>query len=356
MNILFMARLYNPHIGGVEKHVEKISLELIKKGHKVTVLTEKFDKKLSNYETIDKINIARIDAGGDNWFKKFRIWVNVLNNIKLIRDANIIHVHDVFFWYLPFRFIFPRKKIYITFHGYEGNSIPGVKAKLMHKIAEKLSNGNICVGDFLKKWYGTKPDYVIYGGVDIPSKLKIKNTYFVEDFVKREKFKILFIGRLEEETGFMEYLRALKLLKKRSRQFEITILGDGFLMRKAKEFCIKHEINAVFKGSVKNVDSYVVKSDLIFTSRYLGILEALSFKKFVFANFNNAIKKDYLEMTPFAKYISISKDHKDLLNQIEYYLKNNQNRNEMVDRGFNWAKNQTWDNLVLKYMKLWRKE
>jgi hypothetical protein len=46
------------------------------------------------------------------------------NNRDLIKEADIIHCHDVFFWYLPFRFLFPQKKVYIPFHGYEGNNPP----------------------------------------------------------------------------------------------------------------------------------------------------------------------------------------------------------------------------------------
>ena len=32
--IVYLARLYKPHVGGVEKHVENLSQELVKKGHK----------------------------------------------------------------------------------------------------------------------------------------------------------------------------------------------------------------------------------------------------------------------------------------------------------------------------------
>src|SRR3989344_9154038 len=217
MTILFLTRLFYPHIGGVEKHVLEISKILVGKEHSVTVLTEKFERGLLDTDEIDGIKIIRIDNGKEDWFKKFRIWWQLWKLRNLIRDAGIVHVHDVFFWYLPFRFLYPSKKVLTTFHGYEGNKIPGFKSKLIHKIAEKLSKGNICVGDFLKKWYGTKPDYVTYGAVEIPNhKSQITNKYKIQntrlDSAKRAKFKILFIGRLEEETGIMEYLKALKIL------------------------------------------------------------------------------------------------------------------------------------------------
>ena len=350
MKILFFSRLFYPHIGGVEKHVKEISKILIEKGHDVTILTEKFDKSLQDSEIINSIKIIRIDNGKDDWFKKFRVWINVWNNRKLIIDADIIHAHDVFFWFLPFRLLFLTKKIFVTFHGYEGNNIPNLKSKLMHKMAEKLSNGNICVGDFLKKWYGTKPDYVTYGGVDT-----IQNSLLRQGFGGQAKYKVLFIGRLEEETGIMEYLKALKELQKKKYKFEIVILGDGSLRKNAEKFVLENKIKAVFKGFVKEVNNYISNCDFVFASRYLGILESLAFKKFVFAHYNNSIKKDYLEMAPFANFISIAADYKQLSLSIEHFFKNERERKNMIDNGYRWVKDKTWENLVNIYMNLWGK-
>jgi len=353
MNILFFSRLFYPHIGGVEKHVMEISKILIGNGNKVTVITEKIPGT-QDKELIEGINIKRISVGKDNWFKKFRIWREIWRYRDLIINADVIHAHDIFFWYLPLRFIFPFRKVYATFHGYEGNQIPGFKAKFMHKIAEKLSNGNICVGDFLKKWYGTKPDYVTYGAVN-----KIQNSSrFNRDKIQNynSKVKILFVGRLEEETGAMEYLKALKILKKKKYQYEIIILGDGSSRRKAENYAKSYSLNAKFIGFVGNVGKYFRNCDFVFVSRYLGILEAMSFKKFVFAVYNNEIKKDYLEMAPFSKFISTSKNSEDLSGQIEYYLKNDKKRNELNVRGFNWVKNETWEKMTSLYIGLWNKE
>ncbi len=358
--VLFITRLFYPHIGGVEKHVLEVSKLLVKKGHLVTVLTEQYDNLFKKEDKIDGIRIIRINNGKENWFKKFRVWKQIWNHRDLIRSADIVHCHDVFFWYLPFRLLYPSKKVFVTFHGYEGNKIPGRKSRLMHKIAEKLSAGNICVGDFLKKWYGTKPDYVTYGGVEISNlksqisnKSQIQNTRL--DSAKRAKYKILFLGRLEEETGIMEYLMALLMLKNIGTKFELTILGDGKLRRKAEDFSRVNKINAGFKGFVGKVENYLFEADFIFTSRYLGILEALSYKKFVFAHYNNLIKKDYLEMAPFAKFISVSAGHKQLSLSIEYFLKNEEEREKMINNGYSWVKNKTWDSLVNTYLSLWDK-
>ena len=43
-NILFLTRSFYPNIGGVEKHVLELSKELIKRGYRITVITEKTQK------------------------------------------------------------------------------------------------------------------------------------------------------------------------------------------------------------------------------------------------------------------------------------------------------------------------
>jgi len=348
MTILFFSRLFYPRIGGVEKHVLEISKLLVKKGHLVTVLTEKFERGLLDIDEIGGIKILRIDNGKDNWFKKFRAWRNLWKYRQLIKDADVIHAHDVFFWYLPFRFLYPSKKIFTTFHGYEGNKIPGFKSKLMHKIAEKLSKGNICVGDFLKKWYGTRPDYVTYGAVEVSSiKYRVLS-------INKNKLKFLFLGRLEKETGIMDYLSALKILEKKRYKFNLIVLGDGSLRKKAEDFCLENQIDVHFMGFIKDINQYIGNSDFVFVSRYLGILEALVLKKFIFAHYNNKIKEDYLKMSPFSKFISISKNSEELVKQINVFLKDKEKKNQMVGGGFNWVISQTWKEVLKVYSKLWR--
>ncbi|MCL5432979.1 MAG: glycosyltransferase family 4 protein [Patescibacteria group bacterium] len=355
MTILFFSRLFYPHIGGVEKHVLKISEILIKKGHKVIIITEQHDKRLSFKQEYSGIKIYRIPfkfISKESWIKKFNIWFWFWQNRELIKDADIIHCHDVFFWYLPFRFLYPRKPVYTTFHGYEGNDLPSTKAIFMHKIAEKLSRGNICVGDYLKKWYGTKPNYVTYGATDIDKirNLKVNNNRLR---IKNLKFKILFIGRLEEETGISIYLETLKILNEKKLKFNFTVFGDGSLKCKAKEFCKKNKLDVKFKGFIDNAEKYIYSYDYVFTSRYLGIIESLAARKNVFAVYNNKIKNDYLKMTPFAKWIVIEKSPQKLFREIENLITYEIKSIKKVKNAYDWAKNATWKKVADIYLELW---
>jgi glycosyltransferase involved in cell wall biosynthesis len=349
MKIVFLTRKFWPEIGGVEKHCLEVGKRLVKENHQLIVITEKIKKeassntKQSGTESAkatggkDGIKILRIDPGRDNWFKKFRVWKELWSIKSVLRDADIIHCHDVFYWYLPFRLMYPTKKVFITFHGYEGNNTPGIKAKNSHKIAEKLTKGNICIGEFLKKWYGTKPTIISYGATDSTRISKEKS----------DSRNILFLGRLEEETGIMEYLKAIKILGK-DFKYDLRILGDGSLKKKAEVFCKVNELNVKFYGFVDDIVRHLDKSNIVFVSRYLGILEALASKNLIFSVYNNEIKKDYLKMTPFKNFIYINKDAEGIANNLLEKIDQ-----KKIDSGYEWAKKQTWEELTKKYLKLW---
>lgn len=339
MVVLFFSRLFYPHIGGVEKHVLEVGKRLVNQGHRVIVVTENY-QSLPESDSIKGVQIIRINVGSNGKLKKFRIWFRLIKYINLLKSAKIIHCHDIFFWYLPFRIIFPFKKVYTTFHGYEANEIPNSKSIFMHKISERFSSGNICVGDFFNKWFGTNPTLVTYGAVD-------RNLIRKGLACGKPTKDAMFLGRLENETGIMEYLKAIK-----NKKIKLDVFGNGSLEKKAKEYVKRNNLNVTFKGFVFNATDYISDYKYIFTSRYLGILEAMAFKKAIFSEYNNKIKKDYLEMTPFASFISISKDYKKISKEINNYIQGESNID--VKKAYEWVKNQTWEEMVIIYLKLWK--
>jgi glycosyltransferase involved in cell wall biosynthesis len=338
MNILFFSRLFYPHIGGVEKHVLEISRILIKKGHKITIITEQHSPELELEESIEEIKIYRIPNLKDNKNKKILIWKWLWRNRELIENADVIHCHDVFFWYLPFKLLFPFKKVFVTFHGYESYPLKS-KNILIHKISEKLSNGNICIGDFIKKWYGTKPTYVEYGAVDVSS-------LNFENFNKVKNESALFVGRLDEQTGILTYARAIELIRKKIPNFNFVVIGEGNL---------KKEISRKIKimSPLGNASDYFKDYNFAFVSRYLSIFEAMAAKKLVFAVYDNPLKEDYLRMAPFAKHIVIFNSSSELVSKISFYIENVKDKERMVEKAYSWVKKHTWKEMVDTYLRLW---
>lgn len=338
MNILFFTRLFHPHIGGVEKYVYELSKQFIKKGHNVIVVSELHDKKIPMSENWEGIEIYRIPVSNKEWSKKFLIWKWFFQHKNLIEKADVIHCHDVFFWYLPFRFIYLNKPVYTTFQGYEEYPV-SKKAIILRKISELLSWGNICTGDFIKKWYGTKPSYVSYGGVNIDE--------YKQSGIKNKKSAV-FVGRLDAQTSVETYLEGIQIIKRKIPNFEFIVVGDGELRKQTQRY-------AKVVGFQKNLNPYFRKYNFAFVSRYLTILQAMINKRLVFSVYDNPLKRDYLKMSPFAEYVVIVDSPKKLASEVISYMKNSKKEEKIVREAFLWASKQTWESLAYIYLKLWKK-
>lgn len=335
MKIVFLTRLYYPHIGGVERHVAQISKKLQEKGYEITVITEQYDKLLPQREDVDGVSVYRIPVGKNEKKKKFLIWKWMWQHRRLIKKTHIIHAHDVFFWILPLRFLYAYKPFFTTFHGYESYPIRS-GAKRMRRLSANLSRGNICIGKFMEKWYRTEPTYISYGAIDIiPDKI-----------TKYPENSAVFIGRLDDQTGIRTYAEAFHTLKSDFPDFQLSVFGDGPLRKEIGE-------EVKLYGFVENAEREIPHFHFAFVSRYLTILEAFAAKRLVFAVYDNPVKEDYLRMTPFAKNVVISKTSDELVKKVNYYLNHPDDGNKLTESAYEWVKDQTWDVMVNLYEKLW---
>lgn len=336
MNILFFTRLFYPHIGGVEKHVIEIGKRLVKDGHTLTILTENHGYK--DQETIEGIQIIRIPVGKSEKLKKFAIWTWLQQHNYIIREADVIHIHDVFFWYLPFKLLFPKKPVYITFHGYETVFPPTQTAKLNRKIAERMTLGNICVGDYIAPWYETKPSLVTYGGVDI-EKFRLKTKHKIP--------RIVFIGRGTKDNGIHVYLQALEIFKEHRIPFTFEVYGDTPYQK---------EIETLGKvyGFVEDIQAVLAQSNIVFASSYLSIFDAFAQKKPVFSVYTNPLKRDYLEMSPFVKWITMTDNPHHVAQELKKQIENPLYHVDNITHSYEWVQNQTWEKVKELYYSLWR--
>lgn len=332
--ILFATRLYYPHIGGVEKHVNKITRELLLKKKQVTIVTELYDTQLKQKEQFQGHTVYRIPIGKNTFLKKFYIWLWFLKNISLIQKADIIHVHDVAYWLLPFKLIYPRKRFYVTFHGYEDYPVRK-KWIVQRKIIEQVVNGSICIGEFMKKWYKANPSVVLYGGADMPKeKSKLKSG-----------LSVLYFGRLEKQTNAYEYAQAVANLNKKIT-IHSAFVGEGPLAEKINKL-----VNVFPFDS--NIESTIANYRFIFVSRYLSMLESLASKRLIFAYYDTPIKKDYLLQSPFKDFIIPVRSAKQLEERLLYFMKHPKEERRITENGFSWAKQNSWKNVTEQYLSLW---
>ena len=332
MNILFFCRLYYPHIGGVEKHVKRISEELIKLGHSITIITESHDSSLPNYEKIDGISLYRIPVSNiPEANKKFVIWKWLYQNSHLIHDTDIVHIHDVFYWWIPFIFKCRKKKYFATFHGWEGVYPPRTSAIWQKKAAAKFSNGSIAVGLYISKWYGINPTKIIYGASDY--KLVKSN----------HSHQILVYGRLSKDNDMDLVLKALREITKKYKKTKIMFFGDGEYHDRAKKLG-----NVI--GFDPEPEKYLSSSSIIISSSYLSIFDSLAMGKNVISVSTNPLKYDYLQMSPLAPFIHIASSVQDIVSIIDTNMENP----EINLNGSKWADSYSWSTIAKEYLNLWQ--
>lgn len=115
MHILFILDYFTPHRWWSETVFENIISRLIKKWHKISVLTSHFDKKLKNIEKHNNLTIYR------TWKNRIRFMISWLFLwIKLLRknkDIKIIHT-STYWWAIPASILglLFKKKVILTIH------------------------------------------------------------------------------------------------------------------------------------------------------------------------------------------------------------------------------------------------
>jgi glycosyltransferase involved in cell wall biosynthesis len=346
MNILFLAAQFYPSRGGVQTHVLKLSRELVKMGHNVTVVTEGGEPDASDASNgsmvrrtdYDGIHIIYCNFGPRGFAKKFRIWSMMWSLRAEFMKSDIVHCHDVFFWYLPLRLIYPKIHVFTTFHGYEMVFPPRRKAILIRRLSNKLSRGSIHIGSYIQKWYGTQADVTLYGGVDLVDAPKPSPSRMV---------RIAMVGRLDKDIGCLTSGEVLKLLKRRGTPFRLDVYGEGSMSGLLEEYGKVH-------GMVENVQEQLRDVDIVFASSYLSILDALAYWKPVCAVYENPLKRDYLTCAPFAPWLCISDKPGEI---VDYIVKIGQAKFELPRQAElkTYLTRNTWKNVAEAYIKLWEK-
>ena len=145
----------------------------------------------------------------------------------------------------------------------------------------------------------------------------------------------------------MEYLQAAKLLHQQGVKFSLDIMGDGPLAAQVTAYIKKHQLPVTQHGFVANAAAKIGTYDVLFVSRYLAILEALSAKKPAIAHYNNEIKYDYLALAPFAEWIHIIQTPEEIALSVQAA------QSTIPPAAKKWVDLQTWSQMADTYEQLW---
>ena len=92
-HIAMVIARYPPIIGGTELQCRALSQALVKRGHRVSVLTERHDPTLPESETQDGVAIFRFKTGGSPFQSAWRFGKHLSHWIEMHSDVELLHAH-----------------------------------------------------------------------------------------------------------------------------------------------------------------------------------------------------------------------------------------------------------------------
>lgn len=295
LRILMPSIYFPPRVGGIESHVYYLARELARRGHRVTVVTTKTEKRSPWRETMDGVIVHRLPSFG----KHFLGWIlssiaSVPSVVSMAKGHDIVHCHT-------FAFALGgtvaasllRCPLVVTVHS---SHFLRLSAKVVMRPPLRLVLGRARALLSTSKEIDRVVKRLVPEAYTLPIVNGIDTEKFrpVEPGLKRESDEFLIVcpRRLVEKNGVEFLVRALAILKE-GMKVKVYVSGDGplrgHLGHLAEELGVSE--NLVFLGSVDNdrmpsiyssADLVVVPSLIEATS--IAALEAMSCERVVAAS------------------------------------------------------------------------
>ena len=351
--------------GGVETHVEKLSVKLAKKGHEVYVYTRPnyTDKKLKKYNGVNLISLPSIptkhlDAISHTFFA-------CMDMSK--RDIDIAHFHSIgpSFWIWLLKILKPSTPIVATFHTLcyqhkKWKSFARFSLRLGEYVCCNMADKVITISKGLKEYvfkkYKRKAEYIPNGVLksEFYKAKEIKQKWGLE----KDSYMII-VSRLIQHKG-IHY--AIKAFKEIGVNKKLVIVGDGFftddyteelraLATEDKRIIFTGRQNGnILKELFSNAYVFIQPSESEGLS--ISLLEAMSYG---LGTLVSDIPEN-LETIKDAGFSFKNKDVNDLISKINYIINH---PDEVKNKGAlakkRVEKNYNWDVIVDDVLGVYQK-
>ncbi len=380
LKICHVSMFYLPTFGGVEQVMYELTKRQVKEGHEVHVLCCDSDKNSRikvKEEVIEGVHVHRLPYIARLSLNTF-IWPSLLwrfdeNNVKF----DVVHTHVSGHLYILITEILSKikkfKHIHTTHCPWTDNSFrPKILKpflflndlffnKLSFNFIDKIIPITPWELDILNKYVkNNKNDKekitVIRNGMDSILFKKISNNKFREQYNIKEKYLVLFFGRLNPTKG-PEILAkaAIELTKKRK---DIAFVWVGPDEGKAEEVkkLIKDYNNMYYLGPIRGkekVAEMYQASDVYVLPSYreglpLTLFEAMASGLPIIASPVNGIP--YEMKQPENGFFVDYGDLENLQNKILHLIDNKKLREEISKNNLQKARNYDWDIIYKEYM------
>ena len=176
----------------------------------------------------------------------FKIYLKIKPKMIYLSNSNILQ--------LPFINFFTRSKRVLRIMGIYDNmkKLNNIKTpffelkKLYLKYCYSIFNDHTIITQdgsgseiWVKQILNKNSNFTIMlngvtSNIDLPTKKLVANKYNINKLFKKKL--ILFVGRLEEKKGIIEFINSIKVLSKLRDDFSVIIIGSGVLEKKILKF------------------------------------------------------------------------------------------------------------------------
>ena len=251
----------------IEPKTGEFALELKNLGHEITAFGQKVKSENTTHTFALKANGIKVKGLPR---RKFKIITYILLYLRIIPELiknDFIYVfYPTSYKWVPVLAIILGKKYGLYIRGEED-------------LDDKVSYFNyknsvvmLTVSDFftkkVKRITGKDNVYTIKPMISFTEKDIVKRKYLC-----LEKFRLLYLGRLTDDKGIAELLHTVKILKMKTYNFELKIVGDGWFMNKTRKLIEELDIKdyVVLKGAEfkkERIKDYYTTSDIYILPSY----------------------------------------------------------------------------------------
>ena len=229
--LLIVTDYYKPHISGITTSIDLLIKSLIKNNFQITILTGNYSGKLKDIEYLENIKIIRTKVlfKFDRGFFSFDLIKSFISESK---KNDYINIHYPLAEIFPLIF-FNKKKLIINYYCLpDYNSIFFKLIRLYFYIFGFISiifskKTVVFTNDYFESIFGHKnfkhKIIEIRPYVNDVSEI-IENKY--EDVNKKKILNIGFLGRLSEEKGLTDLIKASFVLEKNGVRHSLKIAGN----------------------------------------------------------------------------------------------------------------------------------
>ncbi|MHA1769977.1 MAG: glycosyltransferase family 4 protein [Candidatus Thorarchaeota archaeon] len=344
-SIIMVVERFWPAIGGVEKHVFRLAQELTGRSWSVRVITGAHEEGLADTERVEGIEIHRIPYTHARSPPRAMLWI--IRNRHLWKGADIIHIHDtvpLLFWCLPILAVRGKRSTAVTFHGYEHDPVP-LRFLFLRRVARRLmGKRTLCVGRFIERCYGIECGQITLGAVEIPAS------------PSNNRQGLVYVGRIERDTGIMEYIEALRILREgHGLNLHMEVIGDGSLKPQVEQVARERGLPVKFHGAMHEPWSIAGSAKVCLAVGFLSILEAMSLGIPVVSLATSPLRISYLRSVNDAGGpISIQTTAEGVAREIARLESDPHLYQKISNTGKIFAGRHTWTALTEEYLRLWR--